>query len=254
MAPVTGDLSLKSRNLSLKAGSLRQTTAEAVSTKMVNFVPQQKHRTPGLKQKLKLCMKICNCQKICFVWLNLIFAKLYFPEATGIWHIDPIVFLGKSFVRWTKKQRALTAKVKFMVHQPEGFDHFKIPHDEGQSIVVLAYVQVLCLVSGMCNMVFLNELLETWKYMFLFATIPPPKVEELHARFLLKLVVERQKAWQTSDRSRESHGVIDHLDCQVDHEDWNIEIPKQWLFEYIDLESFGVIFLFGPAEKNPIFS
>lgn len=84
VAPVTGDLSLKSRNLSLKAGSLRQTTAEAVSTKMVNFVPQQKHRTPGLKQKLKLCMKICNCQKICFVWLNLIFAKLYFPEATGI--------------------------------------------------------------------------------------------------------------------------------------------------------------------------
>lgn len=72
VAPVTGDLSLKSRNLSLKAGSLRQTTAEAVSTKMVNFVPQQKHRTPGLKQKLKLCMKICNCQKICFVWLNLI--------------------------------------------------------------------------------------------------------------------------------------------------------------------------------------
>ena len=43
VAPVTGDLSLKSRNLSLKAGSLREMTAEAVSTKMVDFVPQQKH-------------------------------------------------------------------------------------------------------------------------------------------------------------------------------------------------------------------
>ena len=68
-------------------------------------------------------------------------------------------------------------------------------------------------------MVFLNELFETWKNMFLFATIPPQKVEDLHPRYLLKLVVERQKAWQTSDRSCESHGVIDHLDCQVDQED-----------------------------------
>ena len=49
VAPVTGDLSLKSRNLSLKAGSLRLNRAEAVSTKMVNFVPQQKHMDPGLK-------------------------------------------------------------------------------------------------------------------------------------------------------------------------------------------------------------
>lgn len=72
-----------------------------------------------------------------------------------------ILILSLGTFRWSKKQiyhppkklRALTAKVKFMVHQPEGFDH-RIPHDEGHSILS-AYFQVL--VSGMCNIVFLNE-------------------------------------------------------------------------------------------------
>lgn len=117
----------------------------------------------------------------------------------------------------------MTAKVKFMVHQPERFDHFKIPHDEGHSIIVFVYFHMLCLlclVSGMCNIVFLN-LFETWnKYVSICNYSPTTKkLEELHPRYLLKLVVERQKAWQTSDRSCESHGVIDHLDCQVDQED-----------------------------------